>query len=331
MTVTPQTNTTLEAIADVVRAHESFVLCGHVSPDGDCLGSQLAIAHALRAMGKQATCLFATDDPIPASLSFLPGIDDMVPAADFQGSAEVFMGIDVPSRERMGQYASGIRDACPVSVTIDHHAYDTPMCDYVYVDPDSASASLLAWKLVRLLIAEPSVECAQCAYVGLMTDTGCFQFQNTDRESFERAAELVSFGADPAYAATCVFQNRTHASVQLEAAAMERLKLICDGQAALSWITAEDMGRLGAVKSDAEPIIDAVRSLLGVRIACVLREQAGVVRGSLRAKDKTDVSALAREFGGGGHKAAAGFTLHMPIEDAVALLEEKLAALASAR
>ena len=255
MTTTPQTNTTFEEIAAILNEGDNFVICGHVGPDGDCLGSQLAMWHALRAMGKSATCVLVKSDPIPADLAFMPGIEQMVPACDFKGTAQVFLGLDVPSRARVGEAACEILDACETSITIDHHAVEEPMCQYVYVDPDSASASMLVWEVVKHLVDKPPVESAFCAYVGLMTDTGSFRYQNADARAFECASELVAHGADPAQAAKCAYQNRSLASIKLEAAMASRIELLCGGEVALSHITRNDMQELAAVKADAEPLI----------------------------------------------------------------------------
>lgn len=326
MATTPQTNTTLAEIAQVIREHDQFVLCGHVSPDGDCLGSQLTLFHALAAMGKEAVCVLVKDEPIPDSLSFMPGASQMVAAEDYEGPCEVFVGVDVPNRERIGA-ATRLLDASSVSITIDHHASETTMCDHVYVDPDSASASILVWELVKLLVAEPPKESALCAYTGLVTDTGGFCFQNSDVVAFEAAADMVAYGVEPSVVARNVFQSRTLPSLRLEALALDRMHLICEGTGVISWVTQADMEALGAVKADVEPLVNAIRSLSGVRVACMLREQEGRVRGSLRAKDDTDVSVLARELGGGGHKAAAGLTVELPIEEAVQLVSGKIAEL----
>jgi len=327
MTVTPQTNTTLEQIAEVIRAHDDFVLCGHVSPDGDCLGSQLVLWHTLRAMGKRATCVLVRDEAVGPALSFMPGMNEMIPAKSFDGTCEVFIGLDVPSRQRIGEDACKILDSAADSITIDHHAFDTPMCNHVYVDPDSASASIIVWELAKLLVSEPPIESATCAYVGLVTDTGGFRFQNSDYNAFKAAAELVSYVVDPSWIATNVYQSRTLESLKLEAITIFRMQVICDGKAAISYVSEEDMQRTGAKRTDVQPLIDTVRSVEGTSVACILRDQDGVVRGNLRSKDDTDVSVLARELGGGGHKAAAGFNLNMPLPEAVDFMKEKLTAL----
>ena len=324
MPTTPQTNATLAEIADLMAGLDDFVICGHVSPDGDCLGSQLALWHALKALGKRAACVLVKNEPVPFDLSFLPGIDEMVPACSYEGPARVFVGLDVPSRERVGEAACAILDRCQTSITIDHHAVDDPMCEHVYVDPDSASASILVWELVKLLVVKPPAESAQCAYVGLMTDTGSFRYQNADARAFACASELVAYGVDPSLVSAQVYQNRTLASIKLESTMVGHIKLLQDGAIALSYVTADEMERIGAAKSDTEPLIETLRSIRGVLVACMLREQDGKIRGSLRAKDDTDVAAIAREMGGGGHRAAAGFTLDMPLEEAVSMMSTRL-------
>ena len=328
MAPTPQTNTDLAAIADVLRASDDIVICGHVSPDGDCLGSQLALAAALRSLGKRVACLLAKDEPADARLSFLPGFADLVPAARYDGPARTFVAVDVPTRARIGD-AAPLLDASETSVVVDHHAVETTMADLTYVDPDAASTTMLVWELAGLMGAERGAELATCCYTGLVTDTGRFQYQNTDAAALAAASAMVAAGADAAGVAREIFQSRSLPSVELEALAVERMRFGADGGWALSWVMRDDFDAVGAVKADAEPLIDALRSLRGVRVACMLRDQGDSVRGSFRAKDGTDVAALARTLGGGGHRAAAGFTVSGPMEAAVerigALLDEALA------
>lgn len=324
MAPTPQTNTDLATIADVLRGSDDIVICGHVSPDGDCIGSQLALAAALRALGKQANCLLAKDEPVDARLSFLPGIANMVSAAAFAGAARTFVAVDVPTRERIGEAAAALHDGCETTITIDHHAMDTTMAQYTYVDPAVASTTMLVWELAGLLGVDRAGEVALCCYTGLVTDTGRFQYQNTDAAAMHAAAAMVEAGADPAAVSRAIFQNRALASVRLEGIAVERMQFGAEGAYAISWLSLDDFAATHAVKADAEPIIDALRSIAGVRVACMLREQGDSVRGSLRAKDATDVAAIARAFGGGGHVAAAGFTLRCSLFEACHQVKEAL-------
>ena len=327
MSVTPQTNTTLEAMADELLRHESFALCGHVNPDGDCLGSQLALGAALRSLGKHVVQLLASHDPIDAGLRFLPGADAFIPAADFDGAVDAFVACDVPTLERLGD-AARVHAAASAHFTIDHHAVPTAMAECNYVDPDAPACGMLVWQLAKALGAEPSPAVATCCYTALMTDTGRFQYQNTSAQAFSAAAEMVAAGADPAVCSREAYQSRTLASLRLECVALENMRIGAQGAWVLSHATLDDFTRLGAVKSDAEQLIDVLRSLHGAHVACMLREQADGVRGSLRAKgDDIDVSALAREIGGGGHKAAAGFTYDGTLSQALCELPAKLDAL----
>lgn len=327
MSATPQTNVTLEQLAEALLEHDEFCICGHVSPDGDCLGSQLALGHALRSMGKRVVCVLARDEALDAGALSLPGAEGLVWSGAVEHAPSCFIAVDVPTRERIGD-AARLLDAARFSATVDHHAVDARMTDVCYTDPDSASTSLLTWDLIKCLGVEPDEVMASCAFAGLMTDTGRFQYQNADARAFSLGAEMVACGAEPARVGSAFYQNRTLASVKLEAIAIDHLRLIAGGAAALSYISKEDMAACGAVKSDAEPLIDVARSITGVRVACMLREQADGVRGSLRAKDDTDVSALARAFGGGGHRAAAGFSVKdRSLDAAVELLAEGIAEL----
>lgn len=323
MTVTPQTNTTLEAIAEALLAHDDFCICGHVSPDGDCLGSQLALAAALRKAGKHVTCLLARQEPIDVAFSFLPGASELVYAADYVGSCKSFIAVDVPTPVRLGD-AAHLQERAAFTVTIDHHAVDSVMSQLSYTDPDAASTTMLVWRTVEAMGVGIDAAIATCTYTGLMTDTGSFQHQNTNAEAFELGAQMVAAGADPAFIAQQVCQNRSVASLELQRLAIAHMRLLEEGAIALSWISRADMEEFGAVKSDAEPLIDILRSLRGVRVACILREQESEVRGSFRSKDGTDVAAIAREFDGGGHKAAAGFTLHCPLDEAIELVSARL-------
>lgn len=323
MKTSEQSNTSLAEIADKLRVFKSFALCGHIGPDGDCLGSQLALSAALKAMGKEVVCLLARDDEMDGSLAFLEGYDELVLASEFEGVVDCFIAVDVPTKERLA-YAGDVLDRAGYSIVVDHHAVPTTMADLTFTVPGAASTSILIWKLIAELGVEPNASMAECCYTGLMTDTGRFQYQNADSIAFASAAEMVACGARPDVVAKHIYQNRKLASVRLEGVAVDRMQLLANGQVAITWLSRNDFDACQATKADGEPIIDLLRSLRGVRIACVLREQGEEIRGSLRAKDDSDVASIARNHGGGGHRAAAGFSLQMPLEEAVALLRTEL-------
>lgn len=307
--VTPLTNTTLEAIARFIEEHESFAICGHVNPDGDCLGSQLALEQGLRVLGKRVTGLLATDQPIEDKLRFLPGSQNLIPAEDFDEDVEVFIAVDVPNVDRL-KGAATVHDRAQFRITIDHHASDTSMADLNYVDPDSASACDLIWELLKLLDCIDEAQ-ALCVLTGIMTDTGRFSYQNTTPLCLIHAAETVEAGAEPNLIAREFFQSRSLPSLRLEQLTLARMMFLCEGAFVFSYLKDSDFIEQGAIRDDAEILIDVLRNIAGVRVALILKENGnGEIRGSLRAKDDTDVAQVARVFGGGGHKAAAGLTFH---------------------
>lgn len=325
------TNTDLPTIAQALIDHDSFAICGHVNPDGDCLGSMLALGGALRALGKQVDCLLVEDAPVEDGLHFIPGFDTLVPAPAYTGTPAVFITVDVGIDTRIGACAA-IRATADLTITIDHHRGKGCFSDLSYVDPDAPAACLIVWNLLKLLPLAPTPEIALCAYTGLMTDTGRFQYQNTSAEAYQAAAEMVQVGVSPDLPAREVFQSRSLASISLEGRLIERMQLLCDDRFAFSYITREDFAEFKAVKADAEPLIDLLRSVRGVQIACILKAQPDqVVRGSLRAKTDADVSGIARILGGGGHRAAAGFTFDGTLDEAIAAVKREVGAFFAAQ
>lgn len=311
-------------IASLLAEHDDFVICGHVSPDGDCLGSQLGLARALRSCGKNVTCLLAQADPIDHSYRFLPGIDDMVVAEQFSGKVGMFVTVDVPTADRMGKAAAELHSQAPATLTIDHHIAQGPFSAYEHIEEEASATALIVWDIAKQMGCADDADVALCCYTGIVSDTGRFQYQNTDARSLVAAAEMVQAGADPAYAAREIYQSRSRQSLALEGRMLSRMELLCDGAFAISYLLRSDFVETGAQKSDAEPLIDVLRSVRGIRVACMLREQQGSVRGSLRAKDDTDVAAIAAAIGGGGHRAAAGFTFKGSMDDARALMARTL-------
>lgn len=313
--VTPQTNTTLEEVARLLPAFHSFAICGHVNPDGDCIGSQLALYHALKSMGKEVTCLLAKPDSLPHNLAFLPGATDMVAGESFEGSVDCFVGVDVPTTERL-EGAAQVMERATCVVTVDHHASEEPYAQHVYVDPDSPSASMLVWQLIGHMGAK-NAESAQCALTGLITDTGRFAQGNTTPGAFSAAADMMEQGADPAAICKQIFQSRRLQGLRLEQRMLEHMSIEQNGAFAWSWLSSDDFMATGAVKADAEPFVNVLRGIEGVRVALILKENdEGTVRGSLRAKDDTNVAVVAQSYDGGGHIAAAGFTFPGTLKEA---------------
>ena len=321
MTTTPQTNATLQEIANELLQLDNIVIAGHVSPDGDCIGSQLALMHALKSYGKNVVPVLASKRTPPFNLSSLPGFDQLVYAGTYTGPVGAFVAVDVPNVDRLDVAQAALLERAPHSFTIDHHASLERMTQLAYIDPSSASASMLVWQLIKYLGVDPTPEAAICAYTGVMTDTTSFRNQNTTAACFTAAREMVACGANASKLAADIYLNRSKQSLLLESLAVSRMQFAAGAVFVVSYITRADMKNLDARPEDADVIVDTLRSVRGVRVACFMKEilidNEVVVKGSLRAKDDTDVSVIARKYNGGGHKGASGFKMFCSMEEAM--------------
>ena len=315
-----------------LQGERSVAVCGHVNPDGDALGSVLGLTLVLRKLGYEATPLLASRD-CPRIYDFLAGYEDLVPACEFEGDPDVFIPVDVPSIQRTGD-GQHVFERAKKSIAIDHHQGKAEFADLSFVDASSAAASLLVWELARQAGVQRDAAIATCCYTALVTDTGRFQFQNADAAAFTAAGEMIEAGASPSEVAFKVYERESMAGLQLRARALQRMELICDGRAVLSYVTRDDFAELGALPEDGEELIDSVRELGGVDVVVMLREQGPIIRGSLRAKTDLDISGVAVQLGGGGHAAASGFTVKGSFESAkqqvIELLDELFSATAAA-
>lgn len=301
---------------ELLKNAKTVALCGHKNPDGDCLGSILALACALRAAGVQATPLLATNDK-PANLDFLEGFDGLVPAEDYKESPDVFVMVDVPSDERM-ENGAAVKARAASTIKIDHHAGPDDVADMCFIDTEAAAAGVLVWELIAQMGIEVTSGMAQCCFAALTTDTGSFRYQNADARAFEAASQMVAAGADPAHAAVCLYQRKSIAAIKLEARVAERARFECGGHLVISWMDEDDLAELGATRDDCEELTDVVRQIGGPEVSVILRGQGDHIRGSIRSKTTHDVQAVAMKMNGGGHKAASGFTLYGNMEEAIA-------------
>ncbi len=316
-------------IAQACQDHDSFTVCGHVNPDGDCIGSVLGMAHLLRLLGKEVQPVAALTAPLDASLASIPGAEGIISVEDAH-STPVFITVDATADERLGQAAAALRASASFTIVIDHHEVASCDADLCRIEPDAASTTCLVWELACVAGVPLTPELAGACYAGLMTDTGRFQYQNTDARAFALASQMAATGIDVSEISRAFFQNKSVAAVRIEALCAKRMELLCGGRIAFSWIEEADLERLGATRDDCEGVIDVLRSIGCVSVACVLKDLGTCIRGSLRSKDGTDVAALAGQFGGGGHKAAAGFTLECTLEEATEQVKAALLSLEGA-
>lgn len=293
--------------AVALRRAGSVVVCAHVRPDGDAIGSVLGMTLALRAAGIPAVPTLADSKPAPSTYSFMPGHSLFVHAEDLE-PPDVFVALDTPVPERLG-VAQSLMEAAATTILFDHHPDAIAYAEHCVCDSRAAATAELVWNFLETLDVKPTREIAFPLYVALMTDTGRFSYDNTSAAAFEIAAQMIEAGVDAAEASRLVYQERSRASLDLEARALARLELVNEGRVAWTYLTDDDFVETGALPEEGEHLPDAVRVLGGIDVALLLRQRGTEVRGNLRAKTGADVSIVARALGGGGHHAAAGFTI----------------------
>lgn len=291
-----------EALLRVLREHSRFVLGIHRGPDGDALGASLALFQALTAQGKSVQVVAPT---IPGDhYLWLPGADHL--HQQLEDDFEVALALDCDSLSRLDHLAEAFTNA-PVLAQIDHHS--GPPCGQVqYVDRHAAATCCLVWRLLQALEWPVTRDMATCLYTGLLTDTGCFRFENTNSEVFAIAAQLVALGADPFRIADLVSESRPVRRLHLAGRALASLHEEAGGRLVWGVLTPEDYHATGCNAADTESIVDLFKQAEHQEICVLFKTPRDPAKWQVSLRSRTvDVAAVAREFGGGGHARAAGF------------------------
>ena len=308
-----------DLIADEIGQAATIALCAHTDPDGDALGSVLALAHAIetRWPGKEVACLTADDEEIPAIYRFLPGSERFVPAKSFEGTPDLFICVDLSAPHRL-EDAEAVFDRSARKAVIDHHPGSTLESVVGVIRPSAAAAGIIVAELIDHLGIELDADMATCLFCAIVTDTGRFQYQNADGEAFSVASKLVEAGASPSDVALHVYQSDRLAYLYLESKVMGRIITFSDGRIAYSYATLADIKASGVAVSECDGLVDVVRRVAGAEVIMFLKQiSENQVRGNLRSKSNLDISSVARALGGGGHQAASGFPFEGTIDDAL--------------
>jgi phosphoesterase RecJ-like protein len=300
----------IEAILKVLRQGERFLVSSHARPDGDAVGSMLAMGMLLEQMGKRVDLV--TADRIPNIYRGLPGAQEIRSAPRVDGSfdAAILLECDGVGRAKL----RGLEKLFVIN--IDHHASGREFGHLNWIDHGASSVGELVYRLVKAAGARVTPEMATCLYVTVLTDTGGFCYGSTQASTFGLAQELVLAGADPIRIAQDVYFSTATSKLLLLGAALNNLKR--DGRLAWLWVTQQDMVRACAAEEDCEGIANFAVSISGVEAAAFLRElPERRIRLSLRSKGRVNVAAIANRLGGGGHESAAGCTLEGPLPRAI--------------
>lgn len=301
-------------IIDALHKYDSFVISSHVQPDGDAIGCSLALALFLRQLGKTVCVRFPDGIPVPHPYEFLPGSEVVLTEAPCP-SYEVFVALECPTLERLGDLAETAKNF-KVLLNIDHHLDSDMFGTANLVERDASACATILYKLFEMMCPRISPEVAENLYVGIVTDTGRFQYSSTDPETFDIAGKLLELGVSPIRIFQKVYERQSVSSLRLLGIALTRLRFDEGGSVAYTWVTQADLGAAGATMADTENFSNYLRSMECAEIAFVLKEQPdGEIRGSMRSKGEIDVARISSELGGGGHRNAAGFSAKGPIED----------------
>jgi phosphoesterase RecJ-like protein len=299
------TQSTFSDIGDVLRTHHRFAVLSHVRPDGDALGSQLALALSLQLLGKEVTVW--NEDGLLEKYDFLPGGARLIRPPPEAQDFDVAIALDTATQNRLGLAGEAVRHA-KIWINIDHHHSNPGYGDLVYIDPNSPATGQILFELIQnqQLPMDPAI--AENLFVAISTDTGSFQYPNTTARTFEIGAELVRGGVDVGRVSQLLYENYPRRRTELLRELLGTMRFEANGQIASFSLSLNVACQLGVRPEDSEGLIDHLRAVRGVIVAVFFEELAdGKMRVSMRSKSEDiDVSAICQKFGGGGHKLAAG-------------------------
>jgi bifunctional oligoribonuclease and PAP phosphatase NrnA len=319
----------LDLVAEEIRTGDRFLLTTHENPDGDALGSLLAMHRILGTLGKDSLMFLAAKEfPLPVEYRFLP-LEEVFhePPADIADRVVIFL--DCGNIDRMP--VDFLRDARNKVINIDHHHDNTRFGTINLIDVEASCTAEIIYELAGLLGVDMTPELANALYVALVTDTGKFMYENTDARSHRMAAGLIEAGVQVNEVYRRLYEHAPIEKLKLLARALEKLELHDDGRLAITYMAADDYTSTGANEALTEGVIDHIRTIDGTAVAAVVRDQGESGRAarkvSMRSTDgRVDVSAIARVHGGGGHRRAAGFATDLPYEQVVPFLIGEIAA-----
>jgi phosphoesterase RecJ-like protein len=320
-----------QEVLDELRGADKFIVVTHETPDGDALGSLIATQEILTALGKDSVMFMDSSEfPLPYEYRFFP-LTGLVTAPPEDNDERTIVFLDCGNLER--NPAEALQRPGAHILNIDHHHDNTRFGTVNHVVPAASCTAEIVWDLMHGLGISPTITIAEALYVGLITDTGRFMYENTGPRAHIMAAELMEAGVDAGEIYRRVYEGVPYGKLALLARGLANVERYDDGRLTVTSLTAQDFTEAGAEESYSEGVIDHLRAVQGTVVAALVRERLGATadappqKVSLRASDgRDDVSRIARAQGGGGHRRAAGFTTALTREELVRFLREQVAA-----
>lgn len=303
----------LDRVVEKLRNGERFLVIGHISPDGDAVGSVASLVMILKELGKEVEGCIADELPdFVGRISkdeWIKGVDDL---RDY--SYDTAITVDSSDLARIGSAADLLAGRRP-DITLDHHKSNIGFGEINFCDPSCAATAMIVYE-IGLQLVEINTQMAQMLLMGIATDTGFFRYSSVDARVFTAAAALVNRGANIGHISEAILEHRTLNEIRLQTAMFDTLKITCDGRLATAYVTNEMIVDAGCTDEDTSGLVGQIRAIGGVEVAIVFIEWPhGTVHVSMRSKDAIDVSKIALQFGGGGHARAAGCSVEQAKPD----------------
>jgi phosphoesterase RecJ-like protein len=308
----PTHESSIAALLAVFRAHPRFLLTSHARPDGDAIGSVLALAEILDQLGRRVDIVLS--DPIPATYSTLPNLH-RIHHATSANDVVADPGVPAILLECDGIARTGLLGLeGRTLINIDHHASGRPFGSVNWIDEHACAVAAMVYRIAVAANVEITPSMATCLYAAILSDTGAFTYSSTTADTFALVHDLAAHGANPSQIARDIYFSNPATKIRLLGIALSNLRT--EDDLAWTWVTGEDMERIGAIAEDCEGVVNYLISIAGVEAAVFLREvpDTSQFRLSIRSKGKLDVARIAEHFGGGGHRSASGCTIDAPLD-----------------
>jgi phosphoesterase RecJ-like protein len=300
---------TFEEIIAVINQHKRFIILSHIRPDGDAIGSTIALGSTLEAMGKEVT--YINEDGVPESLAFLPGSDKVKQPTDDVLDVEVAIAVDCANKPRLGEQALKMAANATLWINIDHHKSNPGYGDLNYIDAQSPATGQILYQMIKEQGLTLTNEARDSIYVAVSTDTGSFQYSGTTAATYEMAANLVNLGLNTGKINEQIYDSFPYRRVALTRELLNTLEISSSGEIADWHLLKKVKHELDLKPDDSEGLIDMIRSIQGVSVALFFEElMDDSIRVSIRSKTGSiDACEIAQLFGGGGHAKAAGIRM----------------------
>lgn len=311
----------MKPIIDQLRNSKQLLVTTHRNPDGDAIGSLVAMGQSLAQMGKRVTMY--NDSPIPAVYRFLPAVHRVQRCIPKDGEFDTAVVLDCGDIARIGDAATEV-GRMPVVINIDHHVTNTEFGQLQYIDTEASATAEILWRLLKEMAAPIDRDIATAIYTGILTDTGSFRFSNTTRAAFAICEETVGLGVDPYNVAKHVYGTYSLGRIKLLNLALDSIELSPNGKLSMMILTHDMLEQTRTRPEDVDGLINYARSIEDVRIAALIQENtnggdpaaiATCFNISLRSDGSVDVARFAARYGGGGHASAAGYTQEIPLAE----------------